>query len=156
MISNRRRGSVLIGTCIFMLLLLAAMGITFDLGRFLIARNEAQVFTDAAALAAASKIDGTPAGLERARKAVVQLPNNWNLGIKDFSNVVIDFASQPEDGKEPAWQLEPKDSAVVTMARASLISNSIEITFIRAAGGPGHMAVPARSVAVANPARLIP
>ncbi len=146
----------MIGTCLFMLLLLAAMGITFDLGRFLIARNEAQVFTDAAALAAASKLDGTSAGLDRARKAVAQLPNNWSLGIKDFSGVVIDFASPTEPGKEPAWQLEPKDPSPITMARATLVSSSTEIVFVRAAGGPGHMFVPARSVAASNPARLIP
>src|SRR5579864_8760443 len=156
--SPRERGSVLIGTCIFMLLLLAAMGLTFDLGRFLIARNEAQVFTDAAALAAASKLDGTAAGLDRAHKAVAQLPNHWSLGIKDFSGVVIDFASQPagqsEDAKQPAWQLEPKDASTITMARATIVSRSTEIVFIRAAGGPGHMAVPARSVASSHPVRL--
>ena len=139
-----------------MLLLLAAMGVTFDLGRFLIARNEAQVFTDAAAMAAAAKLDGTGAGLDRARKAVAGLPNEWKLGMKDLSDVTLEFASEPEAGKPPAWQLEPKDPAAVTMARATMLSNRIEITFIRAAGGPGHMWVPARSVAHTNPVRLLP
>ncbi len=48
-----------------MLLLLAVIGMAFDMGRIYIARNEAQVFTDAASMTAASKMDGTAAGLAR-------------------------------------------------------------------------------------------
>ena len=49
-----------------MVLLLAFIGLAFDFGRLYIARNEAQIYTDAAALTAASRLDGT---LERVRKA---------------------------------------------------------------------------------------
>ena len=63
-----------------MLLLLAMVGMAFDLGRIYIARNEAQVFTDAAAMTAATKLDGTSDGLQRARQAVAHLPMRWNLG----------------------------------------------------------------------------
>ncbi len=58
-----RRGFVLIAMSITMLLLLAMLGLAFDLGRVYIARNEAQVFTDAAAMAAASRLDGTAPGI---------------------------------------------------------------------------------------------
>src|SRR5258707_10543258 len=105
----RERGFVLIAMSITMLLLLAVIGVAFDLGRVYIARNEAQVFTDASAMAAASKIDGTDAGLDRARSAVARVPMRWNLGTKEFTGVVVEFSS---DGTK--WERSPKDVSAVT------------------------------------------
>ena len=87
-----------------MFLLLAVVGMAFDLGRVYIARNEAQIFADAASMAAAKQLDGTAAGLDRARAAVAAMPNRWNLGTEDFSGVVTEFSA---DGQQ--WEAEPKD-----------------------------------------------
>src|SRR5487761_2710909 len=46
--ASKRRGFVLIAMSVTMLLLLAMMGLAFDVGRIYIARNEAQVFCGAA------------------------------------------------------------------------------------------------------------
>lgn len=135
---------------ITMLLLLAVIGLAFDLGRVYIARNEAQVFCDAAAMAAASKIDGTAQGLDRARDAVAKVPMRWNLGTKEFTGVVVEFSS---DGVK--WEESPKDFAAVTMARVSAPANQVEIMFLRAVGGPASFTVPAHSAAAANPVRLV-
>jgi uncharacterized membrane protein len=149
MIRNRRRGFVLIAMSITMLLLLAVMGLAFDLGRIYIARNEAQVFTDAAAMAAASKLDGTQAGLGRARDAVAHVPMRWNLGTQEFRGVVVEFSA---DGSR--WEKDPRDAASVTQARVTAPDNSVEITLLRAVGGPDHFVVPAHAAAAANPVRL--
>src|SRR5580700_8138637 len=77
------RGFVLIAMSVSMLLLLAVIGLAFDLGRIYIVRNEAQVFTDAAAMAAAARLDGTAGGIRRAREAVARLPGRWNLGTSE-------------------------------------------------------------------------
>jgi len=135
---------------ITMLLLLAVIGLAFDLGRVYIARNEAQVFTDAAAMAAASKIDGTDAGIDRARQAVARLPMRWNLGTKQFEGVVVEFSS---DGV--SWEKSPKNAGAVTIARVSAPANEVEIIFLRAVGGPNQLTVPARSAAATNPVRLV-
>lgn len=132
-----------------MLLLLAVMGLAFDVGRIYIARNEAQVFTDAAAMAAAQKLDGTKAGLERAKEAVAHIPMRWNLGTQEFRGVIVEFSA---DGLK--WENEPKDAARVTMARVTAPDNSVEITFLRAVGGPNSFVVPAHAAAMANPVRL--
>jgi Flp pilus assembly protein TadG len=145
--SPRERGFVLIAMSVTMLLMLACIGLAFDLGRIYIARNEAQVFTDAAALTAASKLDGTPAGIERARDAVARVPIRWNLGTKEFTGVVVEFS---QDGMK--WEKDPKDA--VTMARVSAPANTVEILFLRAVGGPAAFTVPAHSVAATNPVRL--
>jgi Flp pilus assembly protein TadG len=72
---RKQRGFVLIAMSAAMLLMLGLVGMAFDFGRIYIARNEAQLFTDAAALAAAQRLDGTAAGVGRAKEAVARLRN---------------------------------------------------------------------------------
>lgn len=109
----------------------------FDLGRVYITRNEAQLFTDAAALAAAKNLDGTAAGVERAKAAVSSLRNRWKLGTESFSGVKLEFS---ENGKS---------------VRAMAPTNEVAVTFLRVAGTPEKLAVSAHSVASTNPIRLI-
>ena len=97
----RQKGFVLIAMSVALVLMLAVMGMAFDFGRIYIARNEAQVFTDAAAMAAAAKLDGTDAGLDRARQAVARLPMRWNLGTKPFTGVVVEFSADRQRGARP-------------------------------------------------------
>lgn len=132
-----------------MLLLLAMVGMAFDLGRIYIARNEAQVFTDAAALTAVTKLDGSEAGLEQAREAVAHLPMRWNLGTEPFRGVIVEFSA---DGMN--WERDPGNAAAVAMARVTAPNNGVDIVFLRAVGGPKSLTVAARSVASAHPARL--
>ena len=132
-----------------MFLLLAVVGLAFDMGRVYIARNEAQIFVDAASMSAAKQLDGTAAGLDRARAAVTALPNRWNLGTQDFSGVVTEFSA---DGRQ--WETEPKDLKALHYARVTAPNNHVAIMFLRAVGGPPSFTVPARAVASVNPVRL--
>ena len=116
---SRDRGFVLIAMSITMLLLLAVMGLAFDLGRVYIARNEAQVFTDAAAMSAASKLDGSSAGIAKARESVARLPMRWNLGTTEFKGVVVEFSA---DGVK--WETDPKDASSIRQARVTAPANS--------------------------------
>lgn len=139
--ASKRRGFVLIAMSVAMFLLLAMLGLAFDVGRIYIARNEAQVFCDAAAMAAASKLDGTQEGLDRAREAALGVPIRWNLGTQEFHNVLVEFDS--------------KDPGAVTAVRVTAPDNSIEITFLRAVGGPKSFVVPAHAAAASHPVRLV-
>jgi uncharacterized membrane protein len=149
MVKSREKGFVLIAMSVSMLLLLAVIGLAFDFGRIYIARNEAQVFTDAAAMTAATRLNGTGEGLSRARAAVARLPMRWNLGTQPFTGVVVEFSA---DGLH--WDADPTEAVGLTMARVTAPANSVDIVFLRAVGGPGAFTVPARSVAAANPVRL--
>jgi Flp pilus assembly protein TadG len=148
--SRRQRGFVLIALAVSMLLLLAVLGLAFDLGRIYIARNEAQIFTDAAAMTAAQKLNGQASGLAAARDAVAKVPNRWQLGTRDFKGVIVEFSP---DGVK--WEQQPGDAAAITLARVTAPANGVEITFLRAVGGPDVFTVPAHSVAAANPVRLV-
>jgi hypothetical protein len=132
-----------------MFLLLAVIGMAFDLGRVYIARNEAQMFADAASMSAAKQLDGTSAGLDRARAAVTALPNRWNLGTQDFSGVITEFSA---DGKQ--WETEPKDLKGLSFARVTAPDNHVAILFLRAVGGPPSFTVPARATSSTKPVRL--
>lgn len=145
-----QKGFVLIAMSVAMLLMLAMVGMAFDFGRIYIARNEAQLFTDAAALAAAKKLDGSASGIDTARMAVMNLQNRWNLGTTYFENVVIEFSA---DAKE--WTATPEHPETLAFTRVSAPKNDIEITFLRAVGGPDSFTVPARSAAALNPVRLV-
>ena len=133
-----------------MLLLLAVLGLAFDLGRIYIARNEAQIFTDAAAMTAAEKLNGEASGLAAGRDAIARLPMRWQMGTREFKGIVIEFSP---DGVK--WEQQPGDAAAITMARVTAPANGVEITFLRAVGGPNVFTVPAHSVAAANPVRLV-
>ncbi len=133
-----------------MLLMLALLGMAFDFGRIYIARNEAQIFTDAAALAAAQKLDGTVTGLDQAREAVRKLPNRWNLGTQSFAGVQVEFSADAQK-----WSARPDEVDALTYARVTAPENRLDITFLRAVGGPESFLVPARSVASAKPVRLL-
>jgi Flp pilus assembly protein TadG len=146
----RQRGFVLIAMSVSMFLLLAVMGLAFDVGRIYIARNEAQIFTDAAALTAASKLDSTAAGIERAKGAVARVPDRWNLGTSEFTGVVVEFS---KDGA--LWEKVPRNPAQMTLARVTAPTNGVEITFLRAVGGPATFVVPAHSIAASSPVRLV-
>lgn len=146
----RQRGFVLIAMSVAMLLMLAMIGMAFDVGRIYIARNEAQVFTDAAAMTAAAKLDGTGSGLARAREAVARLPIRWNLGTRKFTGVVVEFSA---DGER--WSASPRDPAAVEFARVTAPDNQVEILLLRAVGGPDSLTVPAHSVARPRPVRLV-
>jgi Flp pilus assembly protein TadG len=68
--SKRSKGVVLIAFAVSMVVIMGMLGFAVDLGRMYIVRNEAQSFADAAALAAATCLNGTPAGATAANVAV--------------------------------------------------------------------------------------
>ena len=151
---NQPRGFVLIAMCATLFLLMAMIGLAFDLGRLYIVRNEAQVFTDAAAMAGALKLNGTAAGLENARQAVERLPAHWNFGTASFEGVVVEFSA---DGEH--WKAAPEQDgdpvAPLHLVRVRAPANTVDILFLRVTGGPETFTVPAHSVADSNPVRLV-
>lgn len=152
---SHQSGFVLIAMSVTMLVLLGMIGLAFDLGRIYIARNEAQVFTDAASMAAAKQLDGTSAGLERARAAVRRLPNRWNLGTEPFENVVVEFSEAFGEGQPARWSAAPRSATGMKFARVTAPDNHLEVTFLRAVGSPASITVPTRSVAASQPVRLV-
>jgi hypothetical protein len=58
-----------------------------------IAKNEGQAYSDAAALAAALKLDGTSTGVTNAQTAATSLADRWNFMTSAFSGTVVEVAT---------------------------------------------------------------
>ena len=87
------RGFVLVTMAVSSVVLLGALGLAVDIGRMYIAKNEAQSYADAAALAAALKLDGTSTGVTNAQTAAGAVPDKWNFGTTAFSSPTVEVAT---------------------------------------------------------------
>lgn len=125
----RRRGVVLILFAISAVVIFGFIGLAFDLGRLYIVRNEAQGYCDAAALAAASMLDGTINGINAARTAAQTGQYYASSGAwkayhfqnTQFQNVTVEFATQyvaanPSSGD---WTQSPADGAGYRFVRVT-------------------------------------
>lgn len=126
---GRRRGVVLILFALSILVIFGFIGLAFDLGRLFIVRNEAQGYCDAAALAAASLLDGTMSGIAQARNAALNgaylnTAGGWksyhfqNLA---FQNITVEFATQysPSDPSSGNWTATPQTATGYRFVRVT-------------------------------------
>jgi len=129
---RRERGFVLIATCIALVILLATAGLSIDLGRMYLIHSELQAFSDAAALSAALKLDGSGQAIESARIASGELasgPNamRWNLGTEPITDIVTTFAKGDTVAASTIWEVLPKNAGecrlvrVIATAKAPLV-----------------------------------
>jgi Flp pilus assembly protein TadG len=73
--------------------LFGCLGLAVDVGRMYIAKNEAQGYADAAALAAALKLDGTATGVTAAKNAATGLADKWNFMTSSFSGTIVEVST---------------------------------------------------------------
>jgi Flp pilus assembly protein TadG len=82
-----------------MVVMLAAVGLSIDLGRMFVYKNELQTFADASALAAVSQLDGTQTGVVGAETTATNgplgttRPNGYNFDTVAVSNVSTGYAT---------------------------------------------------------------
>src|SRR5579872_3928020 len=90
---GRERGFVLITMAVAAIALIGVLGMSVDIGRMFIAKNETQAYCDSAALAAALALDGTTTGIANAKAAVSNSINSWNLDTTKISSPTVTFAT---------------------------------------------------------------
>jgi len=132
----------MVGMCL--IVLVGMLGLVFDLGRAFIAKNEAQGFTDAAALAAAIQLNGTTSGITHAQDAVTSLQssNKWEFNTNTYSTVSVEFSTD-----KTTWTTAPPDPTNVKYARVKALNNSLTMYFLAATGTSKSMNVAAMSMA---------
>src|SRR4051794_28255607 len=90
-------GFTLIATAVCLIVLVGMLGLAVDLGRVYVTKNEAQAFTDAAALAATRCLNGKSTGITAANAAVTSTmsSNRWNMATTAFTsgNTTTEFAT---------------------------------------------------------------
>ena len=103
---RRRAGYVLIVMALSAFVLFGMLGLGLDLGHVFIAKNEAQTYTDAAAVSAALRLDSSTQGVVNAENEVASGSsssnrNRWNLGTAIFpsTQTTAEFST----GKTGPW-----------------------------------------------------
>lgn len=93
------RGSVLATTTLGMLCFLLAVGLGVDISRLYAAKTELQNAADAAALAAASGLNGSSAGITEATNRAVKAMNSYNFNKTSiaFARTDVRFARNLSD-----------------------------------------------------------
>jgi Flp pilus assembly protein TadG len=122
--------------------LIGSLGLAVDLARAYVAKNEAQAFTDAAALAAAAQLNNTLSGITKAKAAVDASANRWNFGSRKFSGYQVEFSTN-----RTVWTANPGSGTNVRYVRVTAANNSLAAYFATVFKGPQTMNVAARSMA---------
>jgi len=125
-----------------MLGIMGMLGMSVDVGRLYIARNESQVYVDSAALAAALRLNGDNTGITNAKNAVTASLNRWDMGLNQFSGTEVVFST---DAAGP-WSVNPASAADVRFVRVTSQAN-MPIYFIPVFRNQLNQMVNARAIA---------
>lgn len=140
----RQGGFALVMTAICIILLIGMMGLTVDLGRAFVVKNEAQAFTDSAALAAAIQLNGSSKGVANAKTVVASLSssNKWQFNKRTFTSVLLEFSEN-----KSAWTENPASATNIKYARVTATVRDLPSYFMPLVGAARLMRVSARSMA---------
>ncbi len=91
--NRRKRGFTLVAMAISATALVAVVGLALDVGRLYIAKNETQIYCDAASLAAVKQLNGLSSGVTAATSAAAAVNNSYNLNSTLATGSTITFAN---------------------------------------------------------------
>lgn len=143
---SRERGFVLLMAGACLIAMVGMLGLAVDVGRLYIVRNEIQAYADAASLTAALELDGTPAGISRARNSVAGSTNRWNMGTLPFAGTQTDFSAQPTG----PWDPNPSPAAGYRFVRVRATA-TLPLHFIPVVASANSSTVNAIAVAGQTP-----
>src|SRR5713101_825214 len=123
--ARRTRGFVLITMAVAAVAIFGAIGMAVDVGRAFIAKSETQAFCDTASLAATFKLDGTSTGIDKAKAAVTNTTNAWNMDTAAVANPTVDFATSASG----PWVTTPSPATGYVYARVQA-SVSLPLYFV--------------------------
>ena len=143
---QNRRGFVLVTMAASALVIFGALGLSVDIGRMYVAKSEVQAFTDAAALAATLRLNGTNSGFDAARAAAANSINRWNFNSANVPSPQVDFAT----AMAGPWEANPASAAgyICTRVRASV---QVPLYFVGMVVAQSQSSVSAKSVAAQLP-----
>ena len=94
------------------------VGLSIDVGRIYITKNEMQSYADSAALSAGLALDGTTAGVTSARNAVANSTNTWNFDTAAVSDPVVTFAK----AKVGPWIANPSPASGYSYVKVTAVA----------------------------------
>jgi hypothetical protein len=137
---SSERGFALLATGVSLLAIVGIAGITVDLGRMYIAKNELMAYTDAASIAAAVQLDGTAAGITRAQNAGAAMGTGanamgWDFATKQITGATYQFAkgiaATPNVPDPATWDPNPASAGDYRFVKVTAAAN-VPLTFMQA------------------------
>jgi Flp pilus assembly protein TadG len=125
--SSAKRGVVLLSCGVCVVGLFGMAGLAIDIGRLYTAKNEAQGYADAAAIAAAQQLDGTAAGVTNADIAASASTNKWNFNTAGFSGTVVEYSTDGSTGWTASGAAAP---ANLRFVRVTATINNVSLYFL--------------------------
>jgi Flp pilus assembly protein TadG len=141
---SRERGFTLVASATCGIVLFGMAGLAVDLGRIYITKNEAQTYADAAALAAAMKLDGSATSLTKGDAAVAAQVNQWNFGTTAFTGTATEYSADGSSGWATSASAVP---ANMRYARVSASVNNVKLFFMPVTGTGNEATVKASAIA---------
>ena len=138
----RRRGFVLVTMALTTAGVFGVVGLAVDIGRMFIAKNETQVYCDAAAVAGAMALDGTASGINAAETAIAASNNKWDFGTRSVSNPLVTFATAATG----PWVAAPNPATGYTYVHVT-VTVPVSLFFLPVLVGQGSSNVTAAAVA---------
>ncbi len=135
-----QRGSIMIMTAIFALLLLLMVGLCIDISRIYVVRAELQNAADAAALTAARELNGGTAGIDDAvTQATNVISNNQGLRAKTAVSIsTIEFAVNLNDSPYLTAAQAKLNASNIRFVKVTTQATSTNILFASSALGATH------------------
>jgi len=149
------RGSITIMTAIFAVLLLLMVGLTIDVSRIYMVRQELQRAADAAALTAARELNGGAGGITAAvNQATNVIANDQGLRGKTAVTITVEFAANLNDNPYMSAAAAGPVASTINYVRATTSSTTTTILFASSALGVSRseskQAVAGKSVELAG------
>jgi Flp pilus assembly protein TadG len=138
---SNERGSIIIMTAIFMLLLFLMLGLCIDVSRIYMVRAELQNAADAASLSAARELDSYAGGIDKAFARATNIVNTQGFGKIGVTIASVEFAANP-DGPDWFNVTDAKDASrvkTIRYVRTTTQTTSTAILFGLAALGSAHL-----------------
>jgi Flp pilus assembly protein TadG len=136
------RGSIMIMTAIFALLLLLMVGLCLDVSRIYLTRDELQNAADAAALTAARELNGGTSGIDNAVIAMNNVINSRGLRAKtNVTMATIEFAVNLNDNPYLDAGAAKADGVVQQIQYVRVTTNpaTTNVLFASSALGASHV-----------------
>jgi len=133
-------GFALLAMGVSLVAVVGMAGISVDLGRMYIAKNELMVYTDAASIAAALQLDGTAAGIARAQNAAAGMSTGsnamgWDFATKPIAGATLQFAkglsASPNVPDAASWAPNPADPTDYRFVQVTASAN-VPVVFMQA------------------------
>lgn len=125
---SNERGSIILMTAMFMLVLFLMVGLCIDVSRIYLVRTELQNAADAAALTGARELNAGTTGIDNAVTQATIVANTVDFAKLGIGIATVEFATQP-------------DGPYLDAATAKLPENVSDIRFVRAETRPANTAI---------------